>query len=283
MFCYTKLFQQFSKLEFKLPGLLIIDTPGHESFSNLRSRGSSLCDIAILVVDIMHGLEPQTIESLNLLKQRKTPFVVALNKIDRLYDWETFNRKDVRDILKSQGSNTQQEFQKRTNEIIVQFAEQGLNAALFHENPDPKTYISLIPTSAVTGEGMGNLLFLLCQFCQQQLPKRLMFSEQLQASVLEVKAIAGLGTTIDVILVNGRLREGQTMILAGTDGPIQTQIKALLMPQPMKELRVKNAFIEYKEVMAAQGVKIAAKELEKAIAGLNLQVAQKPDEVEIYK
>lgn len=283
MFSNTKLFQQFSKLEFKLPGLLIIDTPGHESFSNLRSRGSSLCDIAILVVDIMHGLEPQTIESLNLLKQRKTPFVVALNKIDRLYDWETFNRKDVRDILKSQGSNTQQEFQKRTNEIIVQFAEQGLNAALFHENPDPKTYISLIPTSAVTGEGMGNLLFLLCQFCQQQLPKRLMFSEQLQASVLEVKAIAGLGTTIDVILVNGRLREGQTMILAGTDGPIQTQIKALLMPQPMKELRVKNAFIEYKEVMAAQGVKIAAKELEKAIAGLNLQVAQKPDEVEIYK
>lgn len=231
----------------------------------------------------MHGLEPQTIESLNLLKQRKTPFVVALNKIDRLYDWQTFNRKDVRDILKSQGSNTQQEFQKRTNEIIVQFAEQGLNAALFHENPDPKTYISLVPTSAVTGEGMGNMLFLICQFCQTQLPKRLMFSEALQASVLEVKAIAGLGTTIDVILVNGRLREGQTMILAGTEGPITTQIKALLMPQPMKELRVKNAFIEYKEVMAAQGVKIAAKELEKAIAGLNLQVAQKPDEVEIYK
>uniref|UniRef100_A0A336MD14 Eukaryotic translation initiation factor 5B n=3 Tax=Culicoides sonorensis TaxID=179676 RepID=A0A336MD14_CULSO len=270
-------------MEFKLPGLLIIDTPGHESFSNLRSRGSSLCDIAILVVDIMHGLEPQTIESINLLKQRKTPFVVALNKIDRLYDWQTFNRKDVRDILKSQATNTQQEFQKRTNEIIVQFAEQGLNAALFYENPDPKSYISLIPTSAITGEGMGNLLLLINQFCQAQLSKRLMYSEELQATVLEVKAIAGLGTTIDVILVNGRLREGQTMILAGTEGPITTQIKALLMPQPMKELRVKNAFIEYKEIVAAQGVKIAAKELEKAIAGLNLQVAQKPDEVEIYK
>ncbi|XP_063699974.1 eukaryotic translation initiation factor 5B [Culicoides brevitarsis] len=279
----TKFVHDFIKMDFKLPGLLIIDTPGHESFSNLRSRGSSLCDIAILVVDIMHGLEPQTIESINLLKQRKTPFVVALNKIDRLYDWETYNRKDIRDIIKSQGTNTQQEFQKRTNDIIVQFAEQGLNASLFYNNPDPKSYISLVPTSAVTGEGMGNLLFLICQFCQSQLPKRLMFSEALQASVLEVKAVAGLGTTIDVILVNGRLREGQTMILAGTEGPIQTQIKALLMPQPMKELRVKNAFLEHKEVMAAQGVKIAAKELEKAIAGLNLQIAQKPDEVEIYK
>lgn len=226
-------------MKFKLPGLLIIDTPGHESFSNLRSRGSSLCDIAILVVDIMHGLEPQTIESLNLLKAKKTPFVVALNKIDRLYDWQTMNRKDVSDIIKTQAANTQLEFEQRKNEVIVQFAEQGLNAALFYENPDERSYVSLVPTSAVTGEGMGNLLSLIVDNCQNRLTKRLMYSEELQATVLEVKAIPGLGTTIDAILINGTLREGETMVLAGTDGPITTQIRSLLMPQPMKELRVK--------------------------------------------
>jgi translation initiation factor 5B len=226
-------------MEMKIPGLLIIDTPGHESFSNLRSRGSSLCDIAILVVDIMHGLEPQTIESINLLKTKKTPFIVALNKVDRLYDWQTMSRKDVRDIIKTQAQNTQLEFEQRTKEVIVQFAEQGLNAALFYENPDIRSYVSLVPTSAITGEGMGNLLALIVEFCQTKLPKRLMYSDELQATVLEVKAIPGLGTTIDVILVNGTLREGDTMLCAGTDGAIVTQIRSLLMPQPLRELRVK--------------------------------------------
>lgn len=279
----TKPVYNSSSFEFKLPGLLIIDTPGHESFSNLRNRGSSLCDIAILVVDIMHGLEPQTIESINLLKKKKCPFIVALNKIDRLYDWKVMARRDVRDVLKEQQANTQLEFKQRLKDVILQFAEQGLNTALFYENPDPKTYVSLVPTSAITGEGMGNLLFLIVEFCQKMLSKRLMYSEELQATVLEVKAIPGLGTTIDAILINGKLREGQTMILAGTDGPIVTQIRSLLMPQPMKELRVKNAYIEHKEVKAAQGVKIAAKDLEKAIAGINLLIAHKPDEVEICK
>lgn len=278
-----KIVKNGSEFEYKVPGLLIIDTPGHESFSNLRNRGSSLCDIAILVVDIMHGLEPQTIESINLLKQKKTPFLVALNKIDRLYDWVTMPRKDVRDTLKAQEQNTQMEFKKRTDEVISQFAMEGLNAKLFYENPDVKTYISLVPTSAITGEGMGNLLYLICEFSQNMLSRRLMFSEELQATVLEVKAIPGLGTTIDAILINGRLREGDTAILAGTEGPITTQIRSLLMPQPMKELRVKNAYIEHKEVQAAQGVKIAAKDLEKAIAGLNLLIAHKPDEVELMR
>lgn len=279
----TKHVKGVNEINFKLPGLLIIDTPGHESFSNLRSRGSSLCDIAILVVDIMHGLEPQTIESINLLKSKKTPFIVALNKIDRLYDWQSCQRKDVRDILKVQQQNTQLEFEKRTKAAILQFAEQGLNAALYYDNPDPRSYVSLVPTSAVTGEGVGNLLAMIVKSCEGPLHKRLIFSQQLLATVLEVKAIPGLGTTIDAILINGILHEGDTIVLAGTDGPIVTQIRSLLMPQPMKELRVKNAYMEHKEVMGAQGVKIAAKELEKAIAGLNLLVAQKPDEVDVLK
>merc|ERR1719427_356036 len=278
-----KMVQGFAESPLRLPGLLIIDTPGHESFSNLRDRGSSLCDIAILVVDIMHGLEPQTIESLNLLKKKKTPFVVALNKIDRLYEWKPNRHKDVREVIASQPDNTRLEFLKRKDEVILGLAEQGLNAALFYENPDPEDYISLVPTSAHSGDGMGNLMASLVDMSQSFLAKRLSYTEELQATVLEVKAIGGFGTTIDIVLVNGRLKFGQTIVLAGTDGPIVTTVKALLTPAKMQDLRVKNQYIEHKEIVAAQGVKIAAKDLEKTIAGLSVRVANHPDEVEILK
>nr|XP_037276232.1 eukaryotic translation initiation factor 5B-like [Rhipicephalus microplus] len=278
-----KMVKEFSNKALKIPGLLIIDTPGHESFSNLRSRGSSLCDMAILVVDLMHGLEPQTIESLNMLRSRKTPFVVALNKVDRLYDWKGNRNKDITDVLKAQSRNTRLEFEERTREVVLQFAEQGLNAALFHENKDLKSFVSLVPTSALSGDGMGNLISLIVDLTQNMMAKRISFSEELQATVLEVKAIPGLGTTIDVILVNGTLREGDTMVLAGHEGPFTTPIRSLLMPQPLKELRVKNPYQEYKEVKGAQGVKIAAKDLDKAIAGLQVLIAKHADEVEVLK
>ncbi|XP_067664103.1 eukaryotic translation initiation factor 5B-like isoform X2 [Haliotis asinina] len=279
----TRMCKEFQKQQLKVPGLLIIDTPGHESFSNLRSRGSSLCDIAILVVDIMHGLEPQTIESINLLKDKNTPFIIALNKIDRLYQWKSGPGSDVHNVLKKQTAHTRSEFEERMNQVIVQMAEQGLNATLFFDNKDPSEYISMVPTSAHSGDGMGNLIALICEMSQTVLAQRVSYSEALHATVMEVKALPGLGTTIDVILVDGKINEGATVVLAGTDGPIVTQIRGLLMPQPMKELRVKNQYDHLKEVKAAQGVKIIAKDLEKALAGLPLYVARDKDEEEYYK
>ncbi|GAU96989.1 hypothetical protein RvY_08352 [Ramazzottius varieornatus] len=280
---HSSMVRGFAQADLRLPGLLIIDTPGHESFSNLRSRGSSLCDIAILVVDIMHGLEPQTIESLNMLRSRKTPFIVALNKVDRLFSWKSFPQKDIRDAVEAQAKNVQNEFRERVRSTIVHFAEQGMNAALFYENSDPKTFISMVPTSAHSGDGMGNLMALIVDLCQTMLAKRLTFSNDLACTVLEVKELTGLGTTVDVILTNGTLTEGDTIVLAGFEGPIVTQVRGLLMPQPLKELRVKNAYEKHKTIHGAQGVKILAKDLENCLAGLPLYVAKTPDEVEKYK
>ncbi|VDK87249.1 unnamed protein product [Litomosoides sigmodontis] len=279
----TKMVRDFVSSEMKIPGLLIIDTPGHESFSNLRSRGSSLCDYAILVVDLMHGLEQQTLESFNLLRKRETPFVIALNKIDRLYDYESNPRKDIYQHLKSQPLNTQLQFKELKDKVVLQFAEQGVNVVMANENPDLNEYISMVPTSAFLGDGIGNIIAHIINDSQNRLAEKLAYCEELDCTVMEVKSLPGLGTTIDVILVNGSLRVGDIIVLTGTDGAIITQIRELLMPQPLKELRVKNAYEHYQMVKGAQGVKVLAKNLDKALAGLPIFVANREDELLVLK
>jgi translation initiation factor 5B len=264
--------------EFRVPGLLVIDTPGHESFTNLRSRGSSLCNIAILVVDIMHGLEPQTLESMKLLRDRKTPFIVALNKIDRLYSWKPIANNGFRDSLRMQKSSVQSEFQDRLEKTKLAFAEQGFNAELYYENKSMAKFVSLVPTSAHTGEGIPDMLKLLITLTQERMTKQLMYLSEVEATILEVKVIEGLGTTIDVVLSNGVLREGDKIVLCGTDGPITTTIRALLTPAEMKELRIKSQYVHNKTVKAAIGVKITANGLDNAIAGSRLLVMKDPDD-----
>eukprot|EP00268_Persea_americana_P008563 TRINITY_DN1331_c1_g1_i1.p1 TRINITY_DN1331_c1_g1~~TRINITY_DN1331_c1_g1_i1.p1 ORF type:complete len:1407 (-),score=469.48 TRINITY_DN1331_c1_g1_i1:556-4776(-) len=267
----------------RVPGLLVIDTPGHESFTNLRSRGSGLCDIAILVVDIMHGLEPQTIESLNLLKMRNTEFIVALNKVDRLYGWKSSHNAPIVKAMKQQSNDVQNEFKMRLTQIVTQFKEQGLNTELYYKNREMGETFSIVPTSAVTGEGIPDLLLLLVQWTQKTMEKKLMFVSEVQCTVLEVKVIEGLGTTIDVVLVNGVLHEGDQIVVCGMQGPIVTTIRALLTPHPMKELRVKGSYQHHKELKAAQGIKITAQGLEHAIAGTGLYVVGPGDDVEAVK
>ena len=276
----TATMSKYEKQTLDVPGLLVIDTPGHESFSNLRSRGSSLCNIAILVIDIMHGLEQQTIESIRLLRDRKAPFIVALNKIDRLYDWKEIPNNNFRDSFEQQSRAVQDEFETRLNNIQIELAEQGLNSELYFKNKNMAKYVSIVPTSAVTGEGVPDLLWLLLELTQKRMSKQLMYLSHVEATVLEVKVVEGFGTTIDVILSNGYLREGDRIVLCGLNGPIVTNIRALLTPQPLRELRLKSEYVHHKEVKAALGVKIAANDLEKAVSGSRLLVVGPEDDEE---
>ncbi|KAK2758183.1 hypothetical protein FQN54_004027 [Arachnomyces sp. PD_36] len=276
----TSVVNKDGKFEFKVPGLLVIDTPGHESFSNLRSRGSSLCNIAILVVDIMHGLEPQTLESMKLLRDRKTPFIVALNKIDRLYGWKKIDNNGFQDSLAMQNKGCQNEFKERVKNTKLAFAEQGFNSELYWENKSMAKNVSLVPTSAHTGEGVPDMLKLLVELTQERMTNKLMYLSEVECTVLEVKVIEGLGTTIDVVLSNGVLREGDRVVMCGLNGAITTNIRALLTPAPLKELRLKSQYVHNKEVKAALGVKIAANDLEQAIAGSRLLVVGPDDDEE---
>ncbi|KAJ1979821.1 eukaryotic translation initiation factor 5B [Dimargaris xerosporica] len=277
----TEMLNREGQVEYKVPGLLIIDTPGHESFSNMRSRGSSLCNIAILVVDIMHGLEPQTKESIELLRARKTPFIVALNKIDRLYGWKPTPDNNFKASFAKQNKNVHREFQTRVDALITAFAEVGLNACLHFKNKNFNKYVSLVPTSAISGEGIPDLLFLLVLLTQTRMSKELMFQSSLSCTVLEVKDVEGMGTTIDVILSNGTLNEGDRIVVSDLEGePIYTTIRALMTPQPLRELRVKSAYVHHKSIKAAMGVKIYAPDLARTVAGSPLMVIGPNDDEE---
>ena len=276
----TKVVNKDNAFEFKVPGLLVIDTPGHESFTNLRSRGSSLCNIAILVVDIMHGLEPQTLESMRLLRDRKTPFIVALNKIDRLYGWKQVKDNGFQESLELQNKGVHNEFRDRLEKTKLAFAEQGFNSELYYENKSMAKNVSLVPTSAHTGEGIPDMIKLLVHLTQERMTSKLMYLSEVECTVLEVKLIEGLGTTIDVVISNGVLREGDRIVLCGTDGAISTNIRALLTPAPLKELRLKSEYVHNREVKASLGVKIAANNLEHAVAGSRLLVVGPEDDEE---
>ena len=156
-----------------------------------------------------------------------------------MYGWSPTPDDAFRSSLAKQQHSVQREFEDRVQKTIVAFAEQGLNAVLYYENKNFAKNVSLVPTSAITGEGVPDMIMLLVNLTQQRMSDRLMYLSELECTVLEVKVIEGLGTTIDVILSNGILSEGDRIVICGLNGPIVTQIRAVLTPQPLRELRIK--------------------------------------------
>ena len=265
------------KMDFNIPGLLFIDTPGHAAFTNLRKRGGNLADIAILVVDINEGLKPQTLESIEILKQYKTPFIIALNKIDLIQGWQTKDTP-VLQTISQQSENIQKILETKLYELVGKLAELGLNAERFDRVQDYTKQIAMVPCSAETGEGIQELLMVLTGLAQRFLEKCLECNIQSQAkgTVLEVKEEKGLGKTIDVIIYDGQLKVGDSIVIAGLSQPIVTKVKALFEPVPLAEMRDKHSnFKSVKEIVAATGVKISANEIDDVVSGMPLRSATK--------
>lgn len=254
--------------EVKIPGLLFIDTPGHRAFVNLRSRGGSLADLAVLIVDVNDGFQPQTLESLSILKQFKTPFIVAANKIDRL-GWKgeniSFGASE-----KEQTAQGLQALEEKMWELIGDLSKNGFEADRFDRVKDFRTKVAIIPVSAKNGLGVSDILMLITGLSQRFLEEKLALhlKGEAKGTILEVKEEIGLGTTVDVILYDGTLSKGDTIILGGLNDIISTKVRALLKPKPLDEIRdPRHRFDHLDSVSAACGIKISAPGLESALAG----------------
>ncbi len=273
------------KRALSLPGILIIDTPGHAAFFNLRKRGGAVADIAILVIDIVDGLQPQTYESLRILKARKTPFLVALNKVDRLPGWKPQKTWVLSQSIPSQSEYVQGQLDEKIYVVMGDLSRESFQADRYDRITDFAKTVAIVPTSAKTGEGLSELLLVLIGLAQQYLEEQLQTTDgPAKGVVLEVKEEAGLGVTIDAIIYDGVLNQGDTIVVGGLPEPIITHVRALLMPKPLDEIRdPRERFSPVKEVIAAAGIKIAAPELDNAIAGAGLFVANSDKEVATTK
>ncbi len=261
------------KSKFSIPGLLFIDTPGHAAFSTLRKRGGSIADIAILVIDINEGMKPQTLESIEILKASKTPFVIAANKIDLIPGYRQKEKFLLKNI-NSQDPYVKEQIDTKVYEILGKLSEMGMNSERFDRVEDYTKQIAIIPVSAITGDGIAELLMVLIGLAQKFLEENLKLHVKGNAkgSVLEVKESTGLGTTLDVIIYDGILKKGDKILIGGLDSPVETRVKALLCPLPLNEMRDKKTkFKKADEVTAATGVKISAPDIDKVIAGMPLQ------------
>jgi len=272
------------KGEIEIPGLLIVDTPGHEVFTNLRRRGGSVADIAILVIDVLRGFEAQTYECIDILKSRKTPFLVAANKIDRVPGWNSYPDTPFLKAYQLQDPYVREDLDNRIYDIIGVFSRLGFNTERFDRIKDFTKTVAIVPTSAKTGEGIPELLSVLVGLTQQYLKKRLQTTRgSAKGTVLEVKEEQGLGLTLNTIIYDGVLQKDDLIVVGGKEKPIVTRIRAILVPKPLDEIRdPRDKFCSVKSVAAAAGIKIVAPDLEGALAGAPLYGIPQGEKPEKY-
>ena len=278
------LYKKLEQSENKVPGILVIDTPGHEVFTNLRSRGGSAADIAILVVDVNRGFQPQTNESLKILQNRKVPFVVALNKCDQISGWRKSESKFISQAIKEQDASIQTDLDQKIYDVVGTLSILGYKSEAFYRVKDFRSEIAIVPISARSGVGIPELLSVLVGLTQQYLQKRLdQIEKDPRGIVLEVNDEVGLGQTANIILIDGTIKKENSIVVAKRDSVIVTKPKALLLPKPLDEMRdPRDKFKPVSQVDAAAGLKIASPELEGVLPGSTLYVASNNEEIKKF-
>jgi translation initiation factor 5B len=279
--------QEFAEKDIKLPGILVVDTPGHAAFMNLRRRGGAVADIAILVIDVTAGPMPITWESVRILRERKTPFVIAANKIDRISGWKSKKDADFLDSYNSQKPHVRDFLDEKILEIVGNFLEEGFKGIERYDKiSDFTKKIAIVPTSAKTGEGISTLLLILMGLVQQYLTQNLQFSEgPAKGVVLEVKKEKGQGLTMDVLIYDGIIKKGDDFIVGGLEKPIKSKVRALLRPKPLDEIRdPRLKFDSENLVSAASGIKILAPNIDDVVAGSPFRtIADPSNEDAVYR
>lgn len=254
-----------SEIKLNIPGFLLIDTPGHAAFTSLRKRGGSLADLAVLVMDINEGIKPQTAEVIKILKMNKTPFLIALNKIDNISGWRSNLREGIKDSLEAQQPNVKQVFDERYMTLIGSLQSHGFDSDLFYNVQDFTKKIALVPTSAKTREGVPELIMMLCGLSQKYLGEKLELHDEAKGVMLEIKKDRS-SSHIEAILHDGEIRKNDEIAVANFDptkDPIITKIRVLERIEPLCA-----KFKSVDSVQASTGLKMQLTEMNNILPGM---------------
>ncbi len=262
------------RINVKIPGVLFIDTPGHEAFSNLRYRGGSAADIAIIVVDITKGIEKQTIESINILKDKKVPFLIALNKVDLIAGWRYNPHNTIEENIRLQDNATQKLLDERIYTVLGQLAQLGFDGEAYYRITSFTKQVAMIPVSATTGEGIPEMLTVLLGLVQNFMKNKLAFrKEPGRGIILEVKEEEGMGTVFHVILLEGMVSINNKVVIGTLAGSKTTKIKGIYLPKPLDEMRdPRDKFKPVREVEASSGISVIVSDPDEVVAGAPMYV-----------
>jgi len=252
-----------SGIKLNIPGFLLIDTPGHAAFTNLRKRGGSLADLAVLVIDINEGIKPQTSEVIQILKHNKTPFIIALNKIDNIHGWKFNEKKGLKGNIESQAINAASDFREKYLTLMGSLQNYGLDSDLYYNIDDFTKKVALVPCSAKTSQGIPELILVLCGLSQKYLENRLTLGSEGKGVVLEIKRERD-NSYLESIIYDGSLSKNDTIAIANLDGkPVLSKIRVLEEIMP-----VSDKFSPKEKVMAATGIRIQLKENDNVLPGM---------------
>lgn len=270
--------------ELSIPGLLFIDTPGHNAFDNLRERGGSLADLVVLVMDINKGLQVQDIETLNILKMYKVPFVVVANKVDLIQGWYQ-EGKDIASNLSTQSKHTEEKLDELIYRIVGQLYDKGFQAERFDRINDFTKQVAIIPASCSNGWGLAESILFLAVLSQKFLGKKITLDDCdfMQAAVLEVGDLKGMGSTADVIVYQGSLKNKDEIVFPTRGGLQTTKIKTILKPNFMTAVDKKGSFESVSEIHAAAGIKLVAPGIESCLPGAVIVSSQDKVAIEHLK
>ena len=247
----------------EIPGLIIIDTPGHEAFNSLRERGSSLCDIAVLVVDMVDGVKPQTIESIKLLREKKVPFVIAATKLDRVYNYKTTDEISLRKAFKKQTKDVVSMIESSLYDMRYDLEKEDIKAQFYFKNKNPQKIYSIVPISSKTKEGLADLLSLIVYISQNWMNKKIVYKEEVDASIMECVQDKKHGWVLDVILKNGTIKIGDEFGVSGKGGEKVVKVRKLLVKN-------KKKFDEVESIRASSGVRILGSNCDNCFSGTKL-------------